>query len=230
MAFGQNTRVVAFPQLGTSNQPFPVGNLPPFVPVVTTITDTHTEAIIDKTAKISTAMEQQNFSIFAELVFIDAAINQLNNNIARLDDILTIQINSISNLEAAMLVKTSADITQTSLTATALTNQIKNNNFGRAINKENPEVPSINSQLEESIRDSVNLNTVALAGSTITSFINTSIEKTAGVITGTGIYKTIASWLSSAKDAITGAILPASPNTISSNAASIAGQKNIVGN
>lgn len=230
MAFGQNTRIVAFPQPGTSNQPFPVGNLPPFVPVVTTITDTHTEAIIDKTTKLTLLLEQQNFILLAELAFISAALNQLNNNLSRLNDISIAQIDAVSNLETAILVKTSVDLSATALTATKLTNQIKNNNLGMAINNESPEVTSLNSQLEENVRDSIKLNTIALTSSTVTSFINSTVDNAFNLISGTSVYKSISSWLSSARNAIVGAIIPSSLNTASSNAAAIAGQKNIVGN
>jgi len=230
MAFGQKTTIVAFPQPGTSNTPFPVGNLPPFVPVVTTITDTHTPAILDRTAKLTAALTKENSALIAELIFIDAALNQINNNISELVDLTTAQINAVSNLETALAVKTAIESEKLALASTAATNQIKNNNYGRAINKENPVVPPLDDQLREVINDGINLNIVSNVSGALTSSINNTVTATGNLIAGTETIKGISAWLSSLKNSITGALFPPSPRQVVSNSAAIAGVKTITGN
>jgi hypothetical protein len=230
MAFGQKITVIAFPQPGTSNTPFPVGNLPPFVPVVTTITDTHTPAILDRTAKLTAALTKENSALIAELIFIDAALNQINNNISELVDLTTAQINAVSNLETALAVKTAIESEKLVLASTAATNQIKNNNYGRAINKENPVVPPLDDQLREVINDGINLNIVSNVSGALTSSINNTVTATGNLIAGTETIKGISAWLSSLKNSITGALFPPSPRQVVSNSAAIAGVKTITGN
>jgi hypothetical protein len=230
MAFGQNTRIVAFPQPGTSNQPFPVGNLPAYVPVSTTITDTHTPAIINQTTKLSLALEQESFFIQAELAFISAALNQLNNNIARLADVTTAQISAVSNLEVVLGVKTVTEISKTSLAVTAATNQIKTNNFGRAITQEKPKLDTFEQQLRDSVKDAINLNTISALNSGVTSTINTTISATTGVIAKTETFKGLSSWFNSVKNTILSALFPPSAAQLASNAAAVAGVKNISSN
>jgi hypothetical protein len=230
MAFGQKTTIVAFPQPGTSNTPFPVGNLPPFVPVVTTITDTHTPAILDRTAKLTAALTKENSALIAELIFIDAALNQINNNISELVDITTAQINAVSDLETALVVKAAIESEKLALVSTAATNQIKNNNYGRAINKENPVVPPLDDQLREVINDGINLNIVSNVSGALTSSINNTVTATGNLIAGTETIKGISAWLSSLKNSITGALFPPSPRQVVSNSAAIAGVKTITGN
>jgi hypothetical protein len=230
MAFGQKTTIVAFPQPGTSNRPFPVGNLPPFVPVITTITDTHTPAILDQTAKLTAALTKENAALIAELVFIDAALNQINNNISELVDITTAQINAVSDLETALAVKAAIESEKLALATAAATNQIKTNNFGRAINKENPVVPPLDDQLREVINDGVNLNIISNVNNAVTSSINNTVTATGNLIAGTETVKGISAWLSSLKNSIIGAIFPPSPRQAASNSAAIAGVKTIPGN
>jgi dGTP triphosphohydrolase len=230
MAFGQDTKIVAFPQSGTSNQPFPVGNLPAYVPVVTTITDTHTAAILDQTERLIANFNSEHFKLQAKIAIdLAATLNQLNINLAKLSDVYEAQSKAISDLEATYSVKVMTEVEKQSLTTTSSTNQIKFNNYGRAINKENPKMPSIKEQFEETLVDSINLNTISsvnnLAVSSINSITNTATE----LITNTETFKGLSSWISNLKNTIMSAIVPPSPGVIASNAASIAGQKIIPG-
>jgi hypothetical protein len=230
MAFGQGTKIIAFPQPGTSNTPFPVGNLPPFVPVVTTITDTHTAAIIVQTEKLIANFNSEHFKLQAKIAIdLAATLNQLNISIAKLSDVYEGQLKAISDLETMTTVKTSSTIKSNVLAATGITNQIKTNNFGTVINKEKPIVPSSEQQFKESVAEAAAMITSNTVLSALVTFGTNSIERTASLIAGTETYKGISAWLTKQKDVILSAILPPSTGVIASNAASIAGQKIIPG-
>jgi len=222
MAFGQNIKSTASPQPGTSNQPFPVGNLPPFVPVTTKITDDYISAIND-TSKIITALEEQNFLIEGYIFFINSAFRQINNNLSALTEIQKLQTKAIADLETSRTVENFSKIQSAALKSMQASNQIKNNNFGVSLNKETPEMPSTTQQLRDSVDDSIKLNifsnSLGLVGSVVTSILTS----TATLIGKSEIYKGISSWMDRQKNIILGSAIPPSAKEIASNAASIAG-------
>jgi hypothetical protein len=206
-------------------------------PGTTTIVDDAAAAITAQTNALTTTMTANNTKLIAELVFIDAAINQINNNVAKLVERSTSISKAISDLEATTSVSAAGQSSLNALQATAIANQIKTNNFQMAVTKEAltrtgqplPVLPDFEEQLKESVGDAISLNTISTAQGAVTSFINSTVTGTTELIAGTETFKGISSWLSKQKDVILGAIIPPSAATLASNAAAQAGQKVIVG-
>lgn len=205
-------------------------------PGTTTIVDDAAAAITSQTTALTTTMNANTSTLVAELVFIDAAINQINNNVAKLVERSTMISKAISDLEATASVSAAGQSSLNALQATAIANQIKTNNFQMAATREalvrtgqpEPTLPTFNEQLRESVDDAIALNTISVAQGTVTSFINSTVTNTGALIAGTETYKGIAAWLSKQKDVVLGAIIPPSAATVASSAAAQAAQKTVV--
>lgn len=205
-------------------------------PGTTTIIDDAAAAITAQTNAVTTTMNTNTTALVSELVLIDAAINQINNNVAKLVERSTMISKAISDLEATTSVSAAGQNSLNALQATAIVNQIKTNNFQMAATREalirtgqpEPTLPAFDDQLRESVNDAISLNTISMAQGTVTSFINSTISNTGSLIAGTEVFKGISSWLSKQKDVVLGAIIPPSAATVASNAAAQAGQKVVV--
>jgi hypothetical protein len=198
-----------------------------------TIIDDAAAAITAQTAAVTSTMTANNTALIAELVFIDAAINQINNNLSALVDRSTLLTKAISDLEATSSVSAAGQSSLNALQATAIANQIKTNNFQMAATREalirtgqpEPVLPTFDLQLEESVRDAISLNTISIAQGTVTSFINSTISNTGALIAGTEAYKGISAWLTRQKDTLVAALIPPSASAAEKNAKAIAGVK-----
>jgi hypothetical protein len=202
-------------------------------PGTTTIIDDAAAAITAQTAAVTSTMTANNTALIAELVFIDAAINQINNNLSALVDRSTLLTKAISDLEATSSVSAAGQSSLNALQATAIANQIKTNNFQMAATREalirtgqpEPVLPTFDLQLEESVKDAISLNTISIAQGTVTSFINSTISNTGALIAGTETYKGVSAWLTRQKDTLVAALVPPSASAIEKNAKAIAGVK-----
>jgi len=206
-------------------------------PGTTTIIDDAAAAITAQTNAITTTMTTNTTNLVTALTSMNAAVNQINNNVAALVTQSTLMSKAISDLEVVTSVAATSQSTLNALQATAVANQIKTNNFQMAATKEAlertgqplPTLPDFDQQLKEGVTDAINLNVAASVQGAGIEFVNSTVAGTATLIAGTETYKGIGSWLSRQKDTIVGAIFPPSPREVASNAASVAGNPTIPG-
>jgi hypothetical protein len=214
-----NATIIASSQPGTTNGPSPAGPIPAFTPVNATIVDDSAAAIIAQTTALT-----------AELVFIDAVINQINNNISKQVTIQESISKSLSDLEVAFLslnaVQSQKNVIQSMQTASV----VQKGTFDKAVSKEDPVLPTQTEQLEEGVRTSFILNSAATAQGLISTFITVQSQTIISLITGTETYKNIKSWLSKTLDFIKQSAVSLYNKTvdvIKSNVKAIAGDKTI---
>jgi hypothetical protein len=181
------------------------------------------------------AITAQTFALTAELVFIDAAINQINNNLSKLNSQAIATNKQLSNLEIAILSVAAANSNQAVIQAAQAASVIQTNNFQVAATKDalkrtgqpEPVVPTPQQQLEQSVVEASAVNAAAAAQGAVTSFIQTQSATILTMITSTEVYKGVAKWLQDQKDTLVAAIFPPTPAEVASNAAAAAGVKTI---
>jgi hypothetical protein len=123
MAYGQTQVFVASPQPGTSNQPYPVGNLPAFVPVTVTVTDTYGAAIAAQTAVQVAALKKMH-----------GTLSQINNSIqAMIPNYESVPVN-LEKLAVPLISWAGAVGFNSIMDAARASNQIKKN-VNRSTNK-----------------------------------------------------------------------------------------------
>jgi hypothetical protein len=211
----EQVTVIADPQAGTSNQPFPVGNLPPYVPVTTTIVDTSAASITAQTTALT-----------LQLKLLHGALVQVNNNLAKMADESKVKTKSINDFNIGILGWASTKSNQSVTIAAAAAATAKSNNFYRAASDAAPVMPSVDNQLKESITDAINLNVAATAQGAITSIITRQLIGIQNWITGTEVYKTVSGFIKAKLTTITSSI-SASVNRITSNVKAALGSKSL---
>jgi len=203
--------IVAFPQPGTSNQPYPVGNLPPFVPVNTTIIDTDAAAIIAKTAALELT-----------LLSVDSDLFSLNSNLAKYLEQQQAITKLIGEIDIAIQGYAAAISYQTTVVASAASNQIQTNNFNNAITKdESVKMPSLPEQYTQTIQDAILIKEAANGAAIVTNFATEQAGKAIGWITGTETYKNTQGWLGRQIERIKASVFPPSPDTVVSQSAAL---------
>lgn len=214
-----NATIVGAPQPGTTNTPVPAGPVPPYVPVVTTIVDDSAILIAAKTLALT-----------QELVFIDAAINQINNNLSKQLAQQEDFSNALSKLEIRILSWAAATTDSNVIASAEAASVIQKNNFDKAMSKDTPELPPIQTQIEESIESSIVVNQLSAAPSTINGFISNQSTRIFDWITETEIFRSVKSWLTKQLDLLKAKVLGfynTVVDAIKSNVKAIAGDKTL---
>lgn len=206
---------IATPQPGTSNQPYPVGKLPPFVPVVTTIESDHAAIIL-----------KQSLLVDAVLVKIHACLVEVNKSLRETKNFQTSIPPAVDSLTPAILSITAGKTVQTAIKAADAANQIKTNNFKVAIKKQagdNPEMPTTDIQLTDGVVDAIQMTSATRIATAISNYGNSVTSSIANAITGTETYKTVVNYLKKAKDQLLGLIFPPTPTDVKSSVQAAAG-------
>jgi hypothetical protein len=218
MAYGQIQVFVASPQPGTSNQPYPVGNSPAFVPVTVTVVDTYAAAVIAQTAEQLLVYE----AIFTTL-------SQINNT---LQELIPNYESVPGNLEKAaipLLSWAGATGFSTIMDAARVPNQIKKNNFDKAVlgQANAPTMPETAVQLKESVVDGKLMQTTISATVKVIEIINGATVSVQNWILSTDTYTSFTKWFNDAKDRFLKLFLPPSAAALESSAKLIAGDATI---
>jgi hypothetical protein len=214
-----NATLIADPQPGTTNAPAPLGPIPAFAPVNATI--------VDDTAA---AIALQTTALTAELVFIDAVINQINNNISEQVKMQESISKSLSALEIAFLSLTAVQSQKNVIQSMQTASVVQKGAFDKAVSKEDPVLPTQTEQLEEGVKTSFILNSATAARGLISTFVTAQSLTIVSLITGTETYKNVKSWLSKTLDFIKQSAVSLYNKTvdaIKSNVKALAGDKTI---
>ena len=207
--------ITATPQPGTSNQPYPVGNLPPFVPVKTTIVDTDSVAI----AAHATAIGKN-------LVTMDSAIWHISNKINLILEQQQAISKAIPAIEVALQGYAGVLSYQCAVNAMAASNQIQTNNFNKAVSDDGTvKMPPLVDQYQATMTDAILLKETATGAGIITNYATEQLGRLVGWITGTETYKDATGWISRKLDSLKSSIFPPSATTVSSSTQAAAGAK-----
>lgn len=212
MAYGQKQVFVASPQPGTSNQPYPVGKLPPFVPVTVTVIDTYAAAVIAQTAQQLIVYEK-----------IWATLSQINNTIQAIAPNYESVPGNLDKAALPLLSWAGAVGHNSIIDAARASNQIKKNNFDQAVSPEKPIPVNTYDQLLEVIRDANTMQVTVRAVVTSVEIVNTATVGVQNWILGTDTYNTFSKWFSDAKDRFFKLFLPPSAGALESSVKLLAG-------
>jgi hypothetical protein len=206
---------IATPQPGTSNQPYPVGKLPPFVPVVTTIDSDHAAIIL-----------KQSLLVDAVLMKIHACLVEVNKSLRETKNFQTSIPPAVDALSPSIFSITAGKTVQTAIIAASAANQIKTNNFKVEIKKQagdNPEMPTSVIQIKDSVVDSIEMTSASRVATAISNYGNSVTSSIANAITGTETYKTVVDYLKKAKDQLLSLIFPPTPTDVKSSVQAVTG-------
>lgn len=206
-------QTIANPQPGTTNTPYPAGPVPAFVPVVTTIVDTDSVAILAKTAALVNPLT-------SSLRTIEYTMFQINANIAGIIAQQRDIDKMIADLDAALLGYAATLTSQGKVVSMKASSQIQTNNFARKVmDPENKVVlPPIEEQMKTSMIEGIFLKDTAYTTGALTSFIIDQFRKANDWLLGTELYKTIKGWIQNKLEGIyaflTREITPSSPYVV----------------
>lgn len=172
----------------------------------------------------STASVVKLTAIQAALVEVNKAVRELKNNTG-------VSAKALKDLQIAVSSVATATSSQTVIQAAAASNQIKTNNFQVQATKDAliatgqpvPVEPPIVEQITTTIKDSMQMNGIAVAQGAVTNFITSSAASIQVMITNTEVYKTVAGFLEESINTITSAILPPTAKDVASTATAVAG-------
>ena len=167
---------------------------------------------------------KQLTAIQAALVEVNKAVRELKNNTG-------VSAKALKDLQIAVSSVATATSSQTVIQAAAASNQIKTNNFQVQATKDAliatgqpvPVEPPIVEQITTTIKDSMQMNGIAVAQGAVTNFITSSAAAIQVMITNTAVYKTVAGFLEESSNTITSAILPPTAKDVASTATAVAG-------
>jgi len=219
MANGQNQRFIANPQPGTSNQPYPVGNLPPFVPVKCTLTDQMAEAIL---------LRQQLLTFYNETKLL-TALSQLNNTVDRVSSTNGDIAKKYSEVLPGILSLASAITQKNAIMSAKIASDVRVNNFYQASFPGSVQQPNISEQTETAIKEGLAMRSAARTAGIIEDQINSLTGSVLVWIRNTEIYKSVTDWLKKIKDSIFQIILPPSPQAAVSASKTIAADPSNIG-
>jgi hypothetical protein len=172
----------------------------------------------------STATTVKLTAIQAALVEVNKAVRELKNNTG-------VSAKALKDLQIAVSSVATATASQTVIQAAAASNQIKTNNFQVQATKDAliatgqpvPVEPPVVEQITTTIKDSIQMNGIAVAQGAVTSFITSSAASIQVMITNTAVYKTVSGFLEESINTITSAILPPTAKDVASTATAVAG-------
>jgi len=198
------------------------------MPSVVTMTGPGTATVTDDAAA---AIVLQTEALTAELVFIFAALSQINNSLQTIKDNSKVTAKATSDLQIAIASVATATSSATVIKAAEASSNIKKNNFDMAVTTATlertgqpvPETPPIAVQIKETVRDSMTMNGIAVAEGAVTNFVTTQAASIATWIVETEVYRGVTEYVKKAKDTLLTAIFPPTPAAIQSATKVIAG-------
>ena len=207
--------IVATPQPGTTNTPFPAGPVPAFVPVTTTIVDTDAAAIVAQTTAFAT-----------ELVFMSSDLFYVRSNLESYVEQQKAINKAISDIDVAIQGLMAATSYRTAIVAAEASNQIQTNNFDNAVsNTSSLQMPSIPTQFKEEITGAGIIRAAANTQGTITNFATEQAGRTVSWIAGTETYKDTSGWIKRQIDALKNFIFPPTPKAVAQSGKALTGTK-----
>lgn len=215
MAYGQRQVFVASPQPGTSNQPYPVGKLPPFVPVTVTVTDNYAAAVAANVKVVESAILLLSTTLGnskAPLSLV-ATLSAVNESLARMADRKEEMARTLGKLSTSTGGVATAKSTHVAITSMVAANQIATNNFYQAAMPDKPVMKPLNEQIETSIKNGISMESLSKASGAVIGFVNDSIATVGTWITGSKAYQTVDKWISDSIDGI-GAQITSSAKSI----------------
>jgi len=214
MAYGQIQVFVASPQPGTSNLPYPVGPLPAFVPVTVTVTDTYGAAIAAQTVVQVAALKK-----------VYDTLSQINNSLQALIPNYESVPGNLDKSSVPLLSWAGAEGFSTIMDAARASNQIKKNNFDKAVLGEAnaPIMPDTFTQIREGIVESNIMKATVRAEVKAVEIVNTATVSVQNWILDTDTYTTFSTWFSDAKDRFLKLFLPPSAGALESSVKLLAG-------
>jgi hypothetical protein len=215
MAYGQNQVFVASPQPGTSNQPFPVGKLPPFVPVTATVTNDYAakieaEALV-LSALIASLMGQLGAGVTP--LTIAGVLSGVNDSLANMADRKKEMVKILGDINISTGGVATAKSAHTAVTSIKVANQIATNNFYQAATPDKPVMKTLDEQLETSIKNGISMEALSKASGAVLGFVNDSVATVGTWITGSETYRSVVKWISDSVDTI-GAQISSSASSI----------------
>jgi hypothetical protein len=215
MAYGQNQVFIASPQPGTSNQPYPVGRSPAFVPVNATVTNDYAANIeaesLVLSALIASLMTQLGNGVTP--MTIAGVLSGVNDSLTRMADTKIAMAKALANLSIAVAANSVATSAQTLTISTLGGSDLEKNNFYKATSPDTPVMPTVTEQLKVSVTNGGLLQTAGRAANIASSFIISSISKVGSWITGSKPYQSVVNWLSDTVDTI-GATITSSARSL----------------
>lgn len=181
------------------------------------------------------AIALQTTALTAELVFIDAALNQINNNLSKLQAQAIASNKQLSDIEIAILSVAAANTNQAVIQAAQAASVIQKNNFEVQATKDalkrtgqpEPVLPTPQEQLKEGIVNATVINTAASAQGAVIGFVQRQSATLITFISTTEVYTSIANWVKKQKDTLVAAIFPPTTDAVASNAKAVAGVKTL---
>lgn len=224
---GKQITIVADPQPGTTNTPFPSDKQPAFTPVDFEISDDHFSQIIAQTTQISARNER-----------LISGSNQLSNALNTMADKQQANTKLIKDIDIALCgLATSLTMTQTLLSALICSNIKKNDVMNGSFNNNleySKEIKEINSQLattDQQIAQTVTDGAVLVKSAAVENTIQISITSAAFAIVGwiseTAVWTSIKKYVTDIFDTVVTNILPSSLRGKTSNAKSVANDPTI---
>jgi hypothetical protein len=204
MAYGQKQVFVASPQPGTSNQPYPIGPLPPFVPVQVTVTNDYAARIEAEALVLSSLIASLMLQLGNGVtpLTIAGVLSGVNDSLASMADRKKEIAKFLSDLNIATGSVATAKSTHGAILSIATANQIETNNFYQAVAPDKPVMKPLDEQFITAIKNGNLIESVSKASATTIGFINDSVAQVGTWITGSSAYKTVAKWISDSIDTI----------------------------
>ena len=202
------------------------------MPSVVTMTGPGTATVTDDAA---VAIALQTTALTAELVFIFAALSQINNSLQTIKDNSKITAKATSDLQIAIASVATATSSATVIKAAEASSNIKKNNFDMqvtkaALVKTGQEVPvesPMPVQIKEVVKDSMIMNGIAVAEGAVTNFVTTQAASIATWIVETEVYRGITEYVKKAKETLLASLFPPTPAAVKSSVKVIAGDPTI---
>ena len=199
------------------------------MPTVITMTGPGTTTV--NLDPVALAIGTANLATVKQLTAIQAALVEVNKAVRELKNNTGVSAKALKDLQIAVSSVATATASQTVIQAAAASNQIKTNNFQVQATKDAliatgqpvPVEPPIVDQITTTIKDSMQMNAIAVAEGAVTNFITSSAAAIQTMITNTAVYKTVSTYLEEAINTLTSAILPPTAKDVASSAAAVAG-------
>jgi hypothetical protein len=180
---------------------------------------------------VAIAINASTAASVVKLTAIQAALVEVNKAVRELKNNTGVSAKALKDLQIAVSSVATATSSQTVIQAAAASNQIKTNNFQVQATKDAliatgqpvPVEPPIVEQITTTIKDSMQMNGIAVAQGAVTNFITSSAAAIQVMITNTAVYKTVAGFLEESINTITSAILPPTAKDVASTATAVAG-------
>jgi len=204
MAYGQKQVFVASPQPGTSNQPYSIGPLPPFVPVQVTVTNDYAARIEAEALVLSSLIASLMLQLGNGVtpLTIAGVLSGVNDSLASMADRKKEIAKFLSDLNIATGSVATAKATHGATLTIAAASQIEINNFYQAASPDKPVMKPLDDQFKTVIINGNLIQSASRASGLAIGFVSSSVAEVGTWITGSNAYKTVAKWISDSIDTI----------------------------